>query len=318
MSKLFKLKEWLTVPEAAKHLSIVFGEEVTEADVLRLALDGHLKLSVNFVNYAIALCGKMVPIDEAEYREVPSLCGTRTVRLYAGVDIYTDGQKTHVLKLEELVELSGIYDLPMIGGERLDVEHKYQMLTHGVEVTSVAMDGAFVEGRNEVFYQLQTSIDDNEYCAGSTAQREKLKQHIANNNIEAAEAEKLLSRHIEDRKEFLEEKKSWPLSKCYYPAGGLLDDTVLIVRTHALREFEAAINDTPVKAERPMGVRERNTLLIIIEALAKEAKIDLSKPSKAGAAIANLTELLGAPVDHSTIEQKIKLIASALESRATL
>ena len=30
-SKLFKLKEWLTVPEAARHLSILFSEEVSEA-----------------------------------------------------------------------------------------------------------------------------------------------------------------------------------------------------------------------------------------------------------------------------------------------
>ena len=50
MKKLLKLREWLTVPEAAGHLSILFGEDVTEADVLRLALDGHLTLSVNFVN----------------------------------------------------------------------------------------------------------------------------------------------------------------------------------------------------------------------------------------------------------------------------
>ena len=36
-SKLFNLKEWLTLDDAAKHLSIVFGEEVTRADILRLA-----------------------------------------------------------------------------------------------------------------------------------------------------------------------------------------------------------------------------------------------------------------------------------------
>lgn len=38
MGKRFNLlKEWLTVADAARHLSIVFGEDVTEADVLRLA-----------------------------------------------------------------------------------------------------------------------------------------------------------------------------------------------------------------------------------------------------------------------------------------
>ena len=47
---LYKLKEWLTAPDAAAHLSMALVEDVTEADVLQLALDGQLTLSVNFVN----------------------------------------------------------------------------------------------------------------------------------------------------------------------------------------------------------------------------------------------------------------------------
>ena len=43
MGKLFNLKAWLTIADAARHLTIVFGEEVTEADVLRLALDRRLR-----------------------------------------------------------------------------------------------------------------------------------------------------------------------------------------------------------------------------------------------------------------------------------
>jgi hypothetical protein len=39
LKKLMKFKTWLTVPDAARHLSILFGEDVTEADVLRFALD---------------------------------------------------------------------------------------------------------------------------------------------------------------------------------------------------------------------------------------------------------------------------------------
>jgi hypothetical protein len=42
-SKLLSLKKWLTVPEAARHLSNIFEEEVSESDVLRIALEGHLK-----------------------------------------------------------------------------------------------------------------------------------------------------------------------------------------------------------------------------------------------------------------------------------
>ena len=32
MSKLFKVKEWLSVENAAKHLAMIFGEEVSEVD----------------------------------------------------------------------------------------------------------------------------------------------------------------------------------------------------------------------------------------------------------------------------------------------
>ena len=49
LKKLFNLKPWLTLPDAARHLSISFGEDVSEADVLRLGLDRHLTFSVNFV-----------------------------------------------------------------------------------------------------------------------------------------------------------------------------------------------------------------------------------------------------------------------------
>ena len=39
--------------------------------MLRLAINGRLQLSVYFVNYANARCGKLVPVAEAEYDEVP-------------------------------------------------------------------------------------------------------------------------------------------------------------------------------------------------------------------------------------------------------
>ncbi len=41
MSKLFKLKKWLTIEDTAKHLTSIFDEPVKDYDVLRFALDGH-------------------------------------------------------------------------------------------------------------------------------------------------------------------------------------------------------------------------------------------------------------------------------------
>lgn len=140
MSKLFKLKQWLTLEDAAKRLSTTLGEQVTVADILQLALDGRLRLSVNFVNHAYAKCCKRVPIEEATYIEMPSIGNPAiTACLYKGprtdseVFEYQDG----------LVKLIGVYALSMIGAERLDVEHQLQMETGGPAVSLINLDGPF-------------------------------------------------------------------------------------------------------------------------------------------------------------------------------
>ncbi len=43
---LHKLREWLTVEEAAGELSVALSDHISPADLLRLAIDGHLKLSL--------------------------------------------------------------------------------------------------------------------------------------------------------------------------------------------------------------------------------------------------------------------------------
>jgi hypothetical protein len=48
MAKLFELKTWVTIADAAKRLSCVLGEDVTPEDVLQLAFKGRFDLSVYF------------------------------------------------------------------------------------------------------------------------------------------------------------------------------------------------------------------------------------------------------------------------------
>jgi hypothetical protein len=274
MGKLFNLKEWLTVADAARHLSIVFGEDVAEADVLRLALDRQLRLSVYFVNHAKARCGKVVRYNEAELMaaiasgnlptdlkwhtwppgamatlrpDMPPEDAEKSTTMLMSLRIDDD---RYLTLSDEITTMRGVWDLPMIGNERLDIEHEYQNLTGGPAVTLQGLDGAFVEGRDGQLCQLQEDFDDNEYQAGSSAQLEKLKQHIAENNIEATEAESLLNLHKEDRKKYLEKKKSQPKLNNYYPASSIPSDGVLVVRTDALREFEASINGLPTPTER--------------------------------------------------------------------
>jgi len=152
MSKLINRKIWLTVQDAARHLSIVFNEEVSEADVLRFALDGHLQLSVNFVNHAEAKRGKVIPLSAV--RKVPGL----PVEGHEPYDVHLALQLNdhdYLVFEEKIVKLTDVWDLPLIGSERLDVEHKYQILTNGPAVTLQGLDGAFVEGPKGQLFQLQ-------------------------------------------------------------------------------------------------------------------------------------------------------------------
>ncbi len=54
-----------------------------------------------------------------------------------------------------VVTIRGVFDLPMIGNERLDVEHLYQKLTDGPDITLTGLDGAFVTQEGGRIFQLQ-------------------------------------------------------------------------------------------------------------------------------------------------------------------
>jgi hypothetical protein len=60
MSKVYKLREWLTLGDAARYLSAALGEDLSKADVIRLALDGYLHLSVNVLSPIPARKGSLV------------------------------------------------------------------------------------------------------------------------------------------------------------------------------------------------------------------------------------------------------------------
>jgi hypothetical protein len=273
LRKLLKLKEWLTVRDAAQHLSILFGEEVSVADVLRLALDGQLTLSVHFVNHAHARCGPIVPLKDAKRYKL-QISESETVHGIHGLCI----NEKEVLELgESIAVLEGVWDLTMLGAERLDVELRYQMLTSGPAVDLVFLDGPIVSRGDGTACRLEDYFADNEFF---------------------------------DKKKLV---NPWNNPRNFYPAGGLPSDSVLVVRTRAL--LEARMSELDKVPEKPIERRERTTLLVMIAALAKLAKIDVAKPSSAAATIESQTTLMGTRVAARTIENHLRRISEALESR---
>ncbi|GLU32561.1 hypothetical protein WKR88_17920 [Trinickia caryophylli] len=272
MSKLFSLKEWVTLPDAATHLSAVFGEEVSEADLLQFSLEGRLTLSVNFVNGAYARYGRIVGPESVEWGDLPSLesipghDGATHIRFMRSLKLYEDRDQ-YVNFGNDVIKIDGVWDLPLLGGDRLDVEHRFQMLIGGHPVTSTNLEGSFVQ-RADLVCQLQESMDDNEYAAGSSAQLTKLKQFINEEKLPAEEGDALLKVHAEMRKKFLADRKARPASEGYYPAGGLPEDRNLVVRTSNLASFIQSVSVVPSVEPSTLSTRERESLQKQIGALA--------------------------------------------------
>ena len=213
VKRLFKLKQWLTLDETAAHLSILFDEPVSVADVLRLGLDGHLALSMEFVNHARARLGSVMRYADVPKMEVPALPrdgvkGDKTWTIPAGHLIDEVSELTADTRFvhfdDEVVSIDGVWDLAMMGNERIDVEFKFHQLTGGPEVTLTNIDGTFLKRADGTWASVQEHYDNNEY--------------VKKENI----------------------KKPWSHPGNFYPAGGLPTDGVYVVRTDALRDFERA------------------------------------------------------------------------------
>lgn len=321
MNKLLKLREWLTLSETAEYLTLVLSETVLEKDLYRLALDGHLRLSFDFVNKAKAIKGKIVGEDEIEFYEIDnSKTGDSRKDAFRSMvhgrldgaikSLSIDGDR--FINLEEKVQtIDGIWDLMMIGNEQLDIEHAYQNLTDGPEVTLININGAFVE-KDGIACEIQESYDLSRDQMNSIVRKKDLEIHIAKNNIADDEKEKLWEKFEEDQKKHLDDRASRPFEKVYYPAAKLPDDGVLVVRMTAIMDFLSSLGEG---IEKPLSTKERNTMLVIIAALCKGASIDYTKKGIASA-IELLTESIGAPITDDTIRNVLKQISEAVDSRS--
>lgn len=318
MSKLFKLKEWLTLEEATNHISNVLGEPVTLADIYRLSLDGHLKLSADFVNGSQARTGKFVKTEDIDFIVIDKMPLTGE-QLDKPFSMPLNGEirclKDDWIALDEkVVSIRGLWDLTMMGAEQVDIEFYYQQEISGIEVTLQALDGVFLQ-QGEMLCQLQTDFDDNEYQPGSKAQLKALKMNIAQENLSKEDAEKNIKKFESIRKKYLDERRKNKHADNFFPSGGLDEhDYVLVVKTNEVTRFIQTLEDTPLEA-KPLNSKERNSLLVLLGAVFNHSDIE---PSQRGIAtsLVVMTELIGAPLTDDTIRKILNQIEPAIESRS--
>lgn len=244
MRKLYKLREWLIIEEAAKHLSTVLGEPVSAADLFRLALDNHLTLSVNLVNHAQVKLGTVTPFKDVPIVEFPlplrgdppgEVSRIPMGMLIEDVDEVADDTR-FVCFDDDVVSIDGIWDLPMRGAERIDIEHAFQQLTGGPPVELINMDGTFLVDPDGQWVSLQEDLPQRE-----PAPPRGSRQTTGDRTM---------------------------------PANGLPPGSVLVVRTRALTEFVSkllAMDAPPTTLKTPIGARERDTLLKLLIGMAIEA-----------------------------------------------
>lgn len=428
MSKLFKLKEWLTVPDAARHLSVIYEEEVTEADVLQLALSGNLKLSINFVNKKFAKFGRIVNWEGTEwfsirnfmsskleskepwktfyidtidftYRKAPSKLQELIDRIKEGkgglsklesfLDASMKGQNDHMrlvidmileknvnieklqpmcdlfreiyspklqiqldgmtrgessewlfglssIKIgddrfinfdDEIKAINGVWDLCMIGSEKLAIQQAYQDMTKGAIITGKSLVGCFIENPDGLICQLQEedSYYPSEYRynqPGSLANLANLQIKIEEKVLGKTEAKQLIDEYEKDSQEYLKKRVFSERKFDYYPAAKFPYDSILVVRTAALREFEQYVanvddNNTERNKERiakPESTRKTENLLRALTAIAIDdyGYDPESLKSNASQDIANAMSNQGVSFDAKTIRNWLKEGAALL------
>lgn len=167
MNKLFKLKEWLTLEETARRLTTSFQESVSIADCLQLALDGHITISVLIEKTKLGMFCKEEELSKdiirgfVDFMKGNGDVSDELIKLAEdGVDLYPA-----VTKLRNYGEVfkvgNGVYDLPMIGAERLDVQHLCSVMQGREPVAMIDLDGPYLKAGDSLINILEPFNKDN-------------------------------------------------------------------------------------------------------------------------------------------------------------
>jgi len=128
MNELLKLRGWASLAEAARYLSGALATDVSESWVLELALSGHLAISVNLSQGTLARCGRTVPIVDCPGAKNQS----KILQGLLGQIVLSESE---VLCLStDFVRIQGVWDLAMVGDERLEIENRCRSLAPGAAV----------------------------------------------------------------------------------------------------------------------------------------------------------------------------------------
>ncbi len=256
MSKLFNLKKWLTIDEAARHLSGVLTESVTAADLLRWALDDRLKLSVNFVNPVGVKLGTLVERNDIPYQDVVAANGTK-YKHYLAIPYETEDGSLYIYDKTDLAyTVRGVCDIPLGEGFRLEVERKYQSITGGPKLNESPLKRVPVQVEEMDLCQFEMCLDEIEPLDPGESMK-VLVQSIFNSPL----SEEQTLNFIKEKLDVMRRTSKHCI------VDELPEELVFVVRRKSLMEFIESVSGVPPNSEKPLAARERTSYLNIIGAL---------------------------------------------------
>jgi hypothetical protein len=231
-------RPWLTLPGAAKYLSDQGIGDGTEAFILRQGLDKRIKLSVKLTkpiwanpcqwvfydaeNLKAARSNKIYP-DELKWHETTD--GPKLASLYLGDNKFLNIQD------KEWISVGGVWDLPMVDGDWMEIEQKWRSLTGASRDSRRVMYGVFLEGDDGAVCRLKDLFNVSEYQAAHKERLREQQRQNAANNLSKENSELLLKLIEDERESFL--KKRLRIKEFSLP-----EDSSFVVRTDALIGFE--------------------------------------------------------------------------------
>lgn len=275
-SKILKVKKWVDLNEAAERLSLSLEEHINALDLMELALDEEVTLSVKFPRNELFYIRE---VAECECKYVDDLEKDFKFHLFAFKKENASKQEVEKMRsdfimehyqryvqaakkngaderylsydyfMNELMSIKWgnignveimeefIYELPLIGAEKLHVEKLVEINNERHPGTLTSLDGVFLKSKSGKYYILHERFKEESV---SDKAPESL-EHILNKN-----------------------------KYCYFPAGELPEDVIVGMAPIDLAEFERKLSSSDKDLSLELAVKVLGAVLKEVTTKAKK------------------------------------------------
>lgn len=274
MRKLYKLKEWYSLKDAASRLTLTLGEPVSENDILQLCVESHLTLSW-YMRHVTAQ--EVAPVTHIlNFDDIHKKMAERVGKPFIPKGtFYSEGYEA---QSDLIAHLDGAHKLELgLCGAMQD--WILSLITNtGGEL--ISLDGYFVSDSKGRLWRIMEHFDS-----------AYLKEMRASMSPENKEADLRKPSNHEDY---------------YFPSGGSPDYEDLGVTKADLEDFETRLVSSPKETtQKPLSSKERDSLLKLVIGMALDGYGYDPKASRSPVPrqISESLETRGIHIDEDTVRK---------------